>query len=269
MAKYIDTHIHLDAYKPEEQQLIVSELSMYNVDLVITVSMHMASCLRNQALHRAHPDLVKPAYGFHPEQPVPSEDELARLLDWIRDHAHEAVAIGEVGLPYYLRTEAEANGMANGVPNDVAFDLAPYIELLEQFVMMAAELNKPLALHAVYDDADIACDLLEKHSIERAHFHWFKGSEQTIERIVANGYVISFTPDIVYDREIQQVAAQVPLEHMLAETDGSWQHEGPYAGQMTHPRMVADVVRQIAALKNVSEEHAIQTILSTTRRFYR
>lgn len=261
MANYIDSHIHLDAYKPEEQQLIVSELALYDIDLVITVSMHLESCLRNQALHRAQPKLVKPAYGFHPEQPVPSEDELARLLGWIREHAHEAVAIGEVGLPYYQRTEAEAKGLA--------FDLAPYIELLEQFIMLAAELKKPLALHAVYDDADIVCDLLEKQGIERAHFHWFKGSVQTIERIVANGHVISFTPDIVYDPDIQQVAAHVPLEHMLVETDGNWQHEGPYTGQMTHPRMVADVVRKIAALKQVSEEHATQTILNTTRRFYR
>lgn len=261
MGLYIDTHIHLDLYEQEEQQLIVSEFVQYDVAQIITVSMHLDSCLRNQALYRAYPELVKPAYGFHPEQPVPSEDELVRLLGWIREHAHEAVAIGEVGLPYYQRTEVEAKGER--------FDLAPHIELLEQFVMLAAELDKPLALHAVYEDADIVLDLLEKHGIKRAHFHWFKGAAKTIERIVHNGYVISFTPDIVYDEEIQHVAEQVPLGHMLVETDGNWQHDGPYAGQMTHPRMVADVVKAIASLKYVPEEYAIGAILNTTRQFYR
>lgn len=260
MARYVDSHIHLDAYKEEERQLILTELKHYNVAYVIAVSMNMASCLDNQALHRAHPDLVKPAYGFHPEQPVLPKQELEHMLDWIRKHRHEAVAIGEVGLPYFKRKEAEAKGEP--------FDLEPYIELLDTFIALAAELDKPLNLHAIYEDADIVCYLLQKHRIKRAHFHWFKGSAQTIERIIRLGYHISFTPDLVYDPEIQQVAELVPLEHIMVETDGNWQHEGPYADQMTHPRMVADAVAKIAAMKGVSVEDAKRIIWQTTEAFY-
>lgn len=104
-------------------------------------------------------------------------------------------------------------------------------------------------MHAVYDDAPMACDLLEKHSIEKVHFHWFKGDGKTIERMIANGYFISVTPDVVYEQEIQQIVNAYPLERIMIETDGPWPFEGPFKGKMTHPAMMAESVKQIAKIK--------------------
>lgn len=109
------------------------------------------------------------------------------------------IAVGEVGLPYYSRLEATEAGQT--------FDDAPYIRLLERFIAFAAKHHKPIVLHAVYEDADIACELLQKHSVTRAHFHWFKGSKATIELMAKRGYSISFTPDITYEVEIQDSLA--------------------------------------------------------------
>lgn len=260
MGKYIDAHCHLDSYKPDEQQQIIEQLEDFEIDRIISVSMHLASCKQNQALHHAYPQLVKPAYGFHPEQPLPTPSELADLIEWIRAHHHEAVAIGEVGLPYYMRLEAEEKGES--------FELKPYVELLERFIQLAVELKKPIALHAVYEDADIVLDLLEAYQVEAAHFHWFKGAEQTVKRIIQNGYYISFTPDIVYESEIQLLAEMVPLEQIMVETDGPWPFEGPFTGQMTHPLMLASVVGKIAGIKGVGHEQAAAVILENTKRFY-
>jgi len=256
----IDSHIHLDSYKPEDQEQIISDLPKYGIDHVIAVSLHLASCEANRSLYLAHPERVLPAYGFHPERALPSEQEITNLVKWIEQHQEEMIAVGEVGLPYYMRLDAEEKGLP--------FDLGPYIRLLETFVELAARLDKPIVLHAVYEDADIACDLLEKYNVNRAHFHWFKGSKQTVERMMRNGYYISFTPDIAYEEEIRELAKQVRVDRMMVETDGPWPFEGPFQGQMTHPRMIHSVAEHLAAIKGLSLEETVQHLCDNTKRLY-
>nr|WP_252898053.1 TatD family hydrolase [Lysinibacillus sphaericus] len=94
---------------------------------------------------------MKAAFGFHPEQPLLDEIEEKALFDWIRAHRDNMVAVGEVGLPYYLRQEQ-------------ALDVRPYEALLERFIVLAKELGKPIVLHAVYEDASIVCDVARKAS---------------------------------------------------------------------------------------------------------
>ncbi|WP_372007681.1 TatD family hydrolase [Paenibacillus chitinolyticus] len=259
---YIDAHIHLEQYGEQERALIFQDIADGTpVSMLLAVSMNLPSCQRTRELYRRYPHIVRPAYGFHPEQPLPSEDELAELLAWMEQTIHEAAAVGEIGLPYYMRTEVEQAGQA--------FYLQPYIDLLERFIAFAAKHNKPVVLHAVYEDADLVLDLLERYKIEHAHFHWFKGSEKTVERMIGLGYYISITPDISYEEEIRRLAARYPLELMMAETDGPWPFEGAYDGRMTHPLMVADVVRHIAGIKSVSVEEAAAQVYGNTCTFYR
>lgn len=256
----IDSHLHLDMYKEEERSGMIHELAQAGITHLIAVSMHLESCRMNQTLKQQFPSTVLPAYGFHPEQLIPSEEELVRLFTWIREHQHEMIAIGEVGLPYYKRTEAEQQGRA--------FAIEPYVELLERFIQLAVEVDKPIILHAVYEDAAIACDLLEKYSVRKAHFHWFKGSKEIVGRMIRNGYYVSFTPDIVYEQEIQQLAQIYPLELSMVETDGPWPFEGPFQGQMTHPRMIREAVKELAGIKKMDPEEAVKMIYEQTKRFY-
>lgn len=112
-----------------------------------------------------------------------------------------------MGLPYYSRQEQELS-------------LEPYLELLEMFIVRAKKWGKPIVLHAVFEDAKLVCDLLEKHSIRKVHFYWFKGDEKTIERMIRNDYYISVTPDVLYEKEIEELVKKYPLEQMMVETDG-------------------------------------------------
>nr|WP_148497841.1 TatD family hydrolase [Paenibacillus senegalensis] len=260
MNQYIDAHIHLDRYEELDRNRIVKEMADHGVQGLISVSMDLASSMATRSLYLAHPGQVHPAYGYHPEQPPLAAAELEALTAWIRAHHSEMIAVGEVGLPYYSRLEAEADGRA--------FSYAPYTEMLEKFIQLAVELNKPIILHAVYEDADLACDLLEKHDLQRAHFHWFKGAADTIDRMIHNRYMISITPDVQYEEEIQQLVKQYPLELMMVETDGPWPFEGPFAGQMTHPHMLSEAVAKIAELKGISSEEAAQRLLYNTKSFY-
>jgi TatD DNase family protein len=259
--KTIDAHIHLERYLPAERQLILDELSFYSVERLIAVSMNLNSCKETLDLHRQFPHEVLPAYGFHPEQDLPSAQEVERLFTWIEEHQSEMTAVGEVGMPYYNRQESEQLGKL--------FDQLPYLALLERFISLAAKLNKPIILHAVYEDADLVCDLLEKHQVERAHFHWFKGSAETVSLMINRGYYISFTPDILYKSEIQQLAAVYPLSQIMVETDGPWPFEGPFADQLTHPRMLLQIIHKLAEIKGFLASEVAEIIRQNTIRFYK
>lgn len=255
-----DAHIHLDQYEAGERERLLDAAFQAGIDGIVAVSMDMASCLENRRLAMRYPGRIMPAYGYHPEQPPLPEDELEKLCRWIWTHRDEPFAIGEVGLPYYLRKKAEDRGEP--------FDLAPYMRQLERFVRLARDLNRPLVLHAVYEDADAALDLLERYGIRKAHFHWFKGSAQTVARMAAGGYFVSFTPDVRYERDIRELAKSYPLELTMAETDGPWPFAGPYAGRRTEPVMVLDVIREIASLRGMDEAHVRRCLDDNTKRFY-
>jgi TatD DNase family protein len=257
----IDAHIHLDMYEEDAAQAIMTELEESHVEAVIAVSRHLDSCKATARLQMEDPQRVYAVYGFHPEQELPTEDDLQELLSWMGENETNMMAVGEVGLPYYRRQEAEVEGRE--------FDLAPYVSLLERFVQKAAQWDKPIVLHAVYEDADVACDLLAKYEIKRAHFHWFKGAKETVDRMIAAGYFISITPDVLYEDEIRTLVRSYPIEQMMVETDGPWPFEGPFAGEETHPRMIHTVVEQIALIKGISVEETASILHQNTRQFYR
>ncbi|MDQ6420800.1 TatD family hydrolase [Paenibacillus sp. LHD-117] len=258
----IDAHIHVDLYPEEEQDALLRQAFEHGVEAVIAVSMDLASSVRTRELALRYLGRVHPAYGFHPEQEPPSEGEREELFDWIRERhrAGEAFAIGEVGLPYYKRTEVEAGGGS--------FDETPYLTLLESFVALAAELDRPIVLHAVYEDADKACELLAIHGVKKAHFHWFKGSTRTLDRMAEAGYSISVTPDIAYEHEIVEVVKRYPLRLIMAETDGPWPFDGPYKGQPTVPAMARESAIGIASVKGLDVSETAETLLRQTRTFY-
>ncbi|WP_432353655.1 TatD family hydrolase [Sporosarcina sp. A2] len=252
----LDAHIHLDMYEEVDRTRLMKELEAMSVNALIAVSNNLESSYRTLELARLD-SRVKPAIGYHPEQPVPSDNALAEIMELIDDKQDQIIAIGEVGLPYYLRKE------------NPELELQPYLELLEKFIIKAVACELPIVLHAVYEDASIVCDLLEKHHVLKAHFHWFKGSDAVLERILSNGYVISVTPDVTYKPKIQHLVKQTPLSQLMVETDGPWPFEGPFSGEMTHPSMMHHSVQAIAELKKLDVEETYRQLYVSTKNFYR
>jgi len=253
MNKIIDSHIHLDQYTEEEIANIQTDKSIAGL---IAVSMNKASSIRNRQLRKQF-SFVHPAFGFHPEQPLLKEKDFADLLGWIRKHHKDMIAIGEVGLPHYERQK-----------DPQSFPLEPYLEILEEFILLAKEFNKPIILHCIYEEAPLALNLLERHSYMKAHFHWFKGSETTLERLKTNGCHISFTPDIVYEQDIQRIAQQYPLQKIMAETDGPWPFEGPFQAKKTEPAMIHHTIEKLSTLKEVPAKLVYDQIFANTKAFY-
>ncbi len=250
----IDSHIHLDLYSDKQRQKLLKSLD-HTISGLITVSFHLESSKQNLELSREF-DFIHPAFGFHPEQEILSDQELEKLFSFIIEHHNEMIAIGEVGLPYYKKQE------------DHTLPYEAYIEVLEQFIKLAKKLDKPIILHSIYEDAALVCNILEEYNMKNAHFHWFKGDPFTLERMMRNGYYISITPDVLYEREIIQIVRNYPLEQLMVETDGPWGFEGPFSQKMTHPSMIHTSIRAIADIKKISIEQCYQQLFNNTKYFY-
>ncbi|KMK51692.1 deoxyribonuclease [[Actinobacillus] muris] len=250
MNKVFDSHIHLDQFSDTQITAILNDLKLCSV---LAVATDLASCQRLLALKQRYPH-IHIAAGFHPEQPLPSEVEQQQLFDWIAKNRTQLTACGEVGLPHYRQREH---------PN---LDYRPYIALLEQFIRLSKRYDLPINLHIVYDDALIALELLAKYQIKKAHFHWFKANDSVIEKLLASDYVVSITPDILWNVKTQAVVKRFPIERLLIETDAPWQHQG-FAPHAISEQLLA-VVEQIAALKSLPTEFVAHQTTQNALKFY-
>src|SRR5699024_569183 len=167
----INANINLDKYEKNNQRIILQEMNTYGIDAIFAVSRALSVSKAILALDQKNERII-PALGWHPEQELPTGGEIADIQNMIVKNQDKLIAVGEVGLPYYLRKKHP----------EIPFE--PYVEILELFIGQSVQLDKPIVLHAVYEDAPTVCALLEKYDVNKAHFHWFKGDSKTTERMI-------------------------------------------------------------------------------------
>jgi TatD DNase family protein len=224
-----DTHYHIDLVK---QPGVILEQGKAESIAIVAPSMHPESFKSLKKLQVQHDNIRLVACGLHPEA-VHSDEEVQSALDL----ACTAMAIGEVGLPYYER-EITARD----------------IEILRDFSKIAAECNIPMILHAVHSQAPIALSILLEQKVQQAIFHWLKAEEKVVKNIVSAGYMISVTPEITYRDRDQRLLQWIPPSQLLLETDGPFEHGGPYKGRLTVPQMIRDAAQPVAEFYRMSLE---------------
>lgn len=249
-----DAHIHLDQYEYISRN--IEHWKRAGVTGVVAVSTDLRSSYKTLALKEKYPDFIFAAIGFHPEQPLPQESDVKEWERLVHMERHLISAIGEVGLPYYTISQYE----------NVTLD--HYIYFLDQMVALAARTQLPIVLHAVHSHASIAYELLVKHRIQKAHFHWLKAEETDVLRIVERGYYISVTPEICYRNRDVILASHVPLEQLLVETDGPWPYSGPFTGRPTSPLFLQNVAKKISEIKGVPLQTVINQLTTNTLALY-
>lgn len=250
----IDTHIHIDQYIDSDVIEICGKMSKEKIQAVIAVSTNIKSAERILNLQNLYPQ-IKLGIGYHPEQKLPTKNERAELFEFIAENQEHLTTIGEVGLPHYL----------SFVTSEM---YEQYIELLEQFIIESVRYDLPINLHAIYEGAEITLDLLEKYDVARAHFHWFKGSERSLYRIIEKKYYVSITPDVLYRQRTRDMVAKLPLDCLLVETDGPWRFQEVYEDQLTVPWMIHDVIKEISIIKQSELEHVYDIIYENVLRCY-
>ncbi|WGE34261.1 TatD family hydrolase [Actinobacillus genomosp. 1] len=244
-----DSHIHLDQLDVSQIEQIVSDPLLQGI---LAVSTDLESAETLLALKQKFPK-IQIAAGFHPEQVLIDDKQQQELFDWIIKNQANLTAIGEVGLPHYLKRQ------------NPKLDYQPYLALLEQFVALSKRLNLPLNLHIVHDDVAIMLNLLEKYQIQYAHFHWFK-TDDSLERFLRTPYFASVTPDILWNPKTQKIAQNLPLDRLLIETDSPWQHESLENASIS--QQLQAILAQLVTLRTESESVIRLQIRRNYQRLY-
>lgn len=248
----VDSHCHLDFPDfAEELPDIVARAESAGLGRMVTICTKIRKFEQVLAVAEAY-DNVFCSVGTHPhyaheELDIPSE-EIIRL-----SHHPKVVAIGEAGLDYYYQKD-HAAAQAKGLRNHIA---------------AARETGLPLVIHSRDADDDMAY-VLEDETGKGAFpmvLHCFSSGPSLAERGLAIGAYVSFSGILTFKNstELRDIAADVPLDRLLVETDAPYLAPTPYRGKRNEPSYVIETAKVLAEVKGVSVDDIWQV---TTDNFF-
>ena len=254
----IDSHCHLhDAAFADLRDTLKIALA-HDVYGVVAVGCDATTNLRTLEAAAAAPKSVWACLGFHPDWPSLTEADLDAVEAQIAQHHPRLVAVGEVGLPWY-----SLEGRA-----DAADLLTRGRAHLDRLLGLAASHDLAVVLHAPHGAAVGALEALRRHRIERAVFHWHKAPADVTKDIVAAGYLVSVTPEVVYRERDRELVEQVPLESLLVESDGPWKYAGEFAALPSGPWLAGRVAEEVAKIKRLPVDDVMHRLTENAVRLF-
>lgn len=189
--------------------------------------------------------------GVHPDTEDMTEPSVQDLVE--RAALPRVVAIGETGLDYY--------GMEDRKGGRTIADLEWQRERFRTHIRAAQACRKPLVIHTRASSADTLAILKEEGEDGSATqaggvFHCFTESMEVAKAALDIGYYISFSGILTFKnaQDLRDVAAYIPLDRMLIETDSPYLAPVPYRGKTNNPSYVPYVAQQVAQLRGISAE---------------
>jgi TatD DNase family protein len=247
----VDTHCHLnfDSYDKDQDE-VVQRAAAAGVNRIIIPAIDLNSAKDALRLSHRYPG-VYAAVGIHPNS---SADFLEKDTEAIALLAGDSkvVGIGEIGLDYY-RDRSPRNRQQTAFQAQLA---------------LAAELELPVIIHnrEAGDDVlsileDWVSTLTDSLRARPGVLHSFSASQEIADRALAIGFFIGFTGPITFKNAgpLRQVAATVPLDRILVETDGPFLTPVPFRGKRNEPGYIPYIVERLASLKTVSTDALAQT----------
>jgi TatD DNase family protein len=233
----IDSHCHLNM-RPllDSASDLIAEATEAGVHTIINVGADLESSEKAVAL-AAEYDACYAVVGIHPHDAKTCD---ARTLDRIRDLAamKKVVAIGEIGLDYYRDLS----------PRDIQG------RAFRQQLELAIELKMPIVIHT-RDAMDDTIDIVREYAFDLPGgvFHCFPGTVDEAEIVFALGFHISVGGVISYKNAgMAKVAAAVPLDRLLLETDAPYLTPMPFRGNQNKPSYVTLVAEKLTELRTES-----------------
>lgn len=226
----IDTHCHL-TYGPLcfDVSGVIDRALAAGVHAMITIGTTARDSESGLRLARTH-SAVRCSVGIHPGHAHEAhDDDLIALRRLAEDPC--VLAIGETGLDYF----------------HTPFDALVQEKFFRRQIELALDLNKPLVIHS-RDAADDTLKVLADYPA-RCVFHCFTGTADEASRILARGYMLSFTGPVTYKRNesLREIARSVPDDRIMVETDAPFLSPEPVRSiKPCEPAMVAHVARRIA-----------------------
>src|SRR5918997_4644579 len=249
----VDSHCHLDF--PELQSRLPDVLAAAEaagVCRMVTISTHVARFETYRALAQAHENVFC-TIGTHPHNASQEPDVPAERLVELSTHPR-CVAIGEAGLDYHYDKS----------PHDVQQ------RVFRTHIEAARETGLPLVIHARNADEDMIRILSEEMGRGRfdAVLHCFSSGEKLAQVGVELGLYVSFSGILTFrnSEEIRRIAAAVPRDRLLVETDAPYLAPVPHRGKTNEPAYVAYTARTLAEIVGMTDQ-AVADL--TTANFYR
>jgi TatD DNase family protein len=257
----IDTHCHInfESYNADRTE-ILNRATEAEVTRVINPAIDLPTSHAGIALAQAYPGVMYAAVGVHPNS---TADFASTMIAELRElsHAPGVVAIGEIGLDYYR-------------------DYSPksaQIPAFEAQLILAAELELPVIIHNREASEDVMAILetwvktLPASLKDRPGvLHSFSAPPAIAERALATGFYLGFTGPITYKNadELRSIAAKVPLDRILVETDGPFLTPVPYRGKRNEPAYIPLIVDRLAALKRLTSVELGATTTANAERLF-
>lgn len=249
----IDSHCHLD-FPDLSGRLdeVLAAAAQAGIGRMVTISTHVAREARYRALAEAH-EAVFFTVGTHPHNAAEEPDTAVSTLVDLSRHSR-CVAIGEAGLDYHYDKS----------PRDVQR------RVFRAHIAAARETGLPLVIHARAADEDMIAILTEESARGRfdAVLHCFSSGAELARAGVELGLYVSFSGILTFkgSQDLRDIAASVPRERLLVETDAPYLAPVPHRGRTNEPAYVAHTARVLGEAVGAGPGE-IEAI--TTANFYR
>ncbi|MEI7842760.1 MAG: TatD family hydrolase [Gallionellaceae bacterium] len=250
---YIDSHCHLNFPELAENiDDILAKMKANAVSHALCVSVEIDKFSQIIKLVSNHDNLYA-SVGVHPDYELEIEPTREQLVELA---AHpKVIAIGETGLDYYRLTG----------------DLEWQRERFRTHIRAAIACKKPLIIHTRSAAEDTLRLMREENSAQVGGvMHCFTENLAVAQAAIEMGFYISFSGIVTFKNAIQikEVAAAIPLNRILIETDSPYLAPVPFRGKLNQPAYVKHVAEEIAKLRGISaEEVGIETSNSFNRLF--
>jgi TatD DNase family protein len=275
----IDTHAHLDYPDFADLDEVIARASAAGVERVITIGTSIESSKRAVALAEKYPS-VYAVVGVHPTSALETEGDIVAPLRELATN-RRVVAIGETGLDYHhllsRRNETDPNYVSTENSGDAMAELkdaalkAAQAFLFEEHLELAAELRLNVVIHQ-RDAWDRTLEILRPYTGKvRCVFHCFANSFEQAQQVIDLGHLVSFTGIVTFKNasDVQEVAAQMPIDSFMIETDCPYLAPVPFRGKRCEPAHVRYTAGAIARLRGQSVDEIAAETTRTAERFFR
>src|SRR5688572_10071198 len=261
-----DVHAHLTSSRFDaDRDEVIARAHAAGVTTIVSNGLNVTDNEQVRLLAQKHA-LVRPAFGLYPVDAVlpemtalgvdyPRDDAIVHspeeTIDWIRQHAENAVAIGEIGLDHHW------------VPEEL---WARQEQIFRTFVTLAMELDLPIIIHTRKAERRTLEILLELGA-PRVNWHCYS-SRLTLGRQIAEaGHFLSIPANARKNETFSGLLRGARREQLLLETDCPYL--GPEAGTRNEPMNVRGTLAYAAELWQLPEAEALQTFEQNFERLFR
>ena len=240
----IDCHVHLDSYTEEEVSEVLERGRRAGVAFIISAGTTLPSSERSIALSAKFSDFFS-GVGIHPmDIQQPFDDATYSHLAILAESSEKVLVISEIGLDFM-----------EGAP-----DRAIQYTAFREQIRLARELGYPIVFHSREAHDEVFRILREERAYEVGGvMHYFQGDLNTARRAIDLGFYVSLARPLLRYTYLQEVAAAVPLDNIVLETDAAPQPFKAKRENWTEPRHTRIVAEKLAELQNkpVEEVEAV------------